>query len=225
MLEAFPTAAALADAAAAGIVARLEEAIMSRGRASLVATGGRSPGAVYDRLASAALDWARVTVTLSDERCVEAHSPDANARLVRDRLLRGAAAPAGWLPLWGEGDPTPRLRTLLPFDVVMLGMGEDGHVASLIPGMPGLAAAMDPRGEDLVQATPAGWGSPPVARVTLTLAALLAARTILILIAGDAKRRVLEAAQAGADLPVGALLTQDRVPVRVLWAPSHDDGR
>lgn len=225
MLEAFPSAAALADAAAAGVALRLAEAIQARGQASLVATGGRSPGAVYDRLAQADLDWARVTVTLSDERCVDTESADSNARLVRARLLHGAAAEAGFVPLWGDGDPAPRLRALLPFDMVLLGMGEDGHVASLIPGMPGLAAAMDPTGPDLVQATPAGWGSPPLARITLTLAALLAARTILILTAGDAKRRVLEAAQAGADLPVRALLSQDRVPVRVLWAPSHDDGR
>ena len=225
MLETFPSAAALADAAAVHAVAGLAGGLAARGRASLVATGGRAPGPVYDRLAQSTLDWSRITVTLSDERCVAADAPESNEGLVRARLLLGPAAQAAFIPLFGAGDPEPRLRSELPFDVVMLGMGEDGHVASLLPGMPGLAAAMDPEGAALVQAVPAGWGSPPLARITLTLAALLAARTILILIAGDAKRRAVEAALAGADLPVRALLVQGRAPVRVLWAPTHDDGR
>ncbi len=225
MLETFASAAALADCAAAGIAAGLEAALAARGRASLVVTGGRAPGPVYDRLAQMALDWPRIMVTLSDERCVAADAPESNERLVRARLLRGAAAQAEFIQLYGAGDPEPRLRGRLPFDVVMLGMGEDGHVASLLPGMPGLAAAMDPQGAALVRAVPAGWGSPPLARITLTLAALLAARTILILIAGDAKRRAVAAALEGADLPVRALLVQDRVPVRVLWTANHDNGR
>jgi 6-phosphogluconolactonase len=100
-------------------------------------------------------------------------------------------------------------------------MGEDGHVASLIPGSPALAEGMDPASGKLTVAVPAGTGGPPLARITLTLPGLLDARAIFLLIAGGAKRDVIARAEAGEDLPVRAILAQDRVPVRVLWSPSH----
>jgi 6-phosphogluconolactonase len=162
-----------------------------------------------------------VVVTLSDERCVPPGDAASNQKLVRERLLVGAAAKAHLIPLW----PLPEraaLEAIAPFDAVMLGMGEDGHIASLIPGDPGLAAAMDPQGQALLADVPAGLGSPPLARVTLTLKALLSARAIFLLTAGGAKREVLERALAGEDLPVRALLKQTTVPVRVLWAPAHE---
>src|SRR5205809_6030935 len=99
MLETFSGSEALADAAADAIEAARRGALDARGRASLVATGGRSPGPVYDRLSRADLDWAHVAVTLSDERHVDAGSPDANARLLRERLFVGPAAAAQYLPL------------------------------------------------------------------------------------------------------------------------------
>jgi 6-phosphogluconolactonase len=231
MIETFPSFAALAETAASVTTAALGDAITARGRASLVATGGRAPGPVYDRLKDAALDWGRVSVTLSDERFVPPDAPDSNARLVRERLLQRRAAGAEFVPLWRPlGDPDaaaraaePKVRALAPFDMMLLGMGEDGHVASLIPGSPALAAGMDLASGRWLIGVPAGTGSPPLARISLTLPALLEARAILVLIAGDAKRTVVEAALAGADLPVGAVLAQDRAPVRVLWAPSHEE--
>ena len=219
MLEMFPGSAAMADAAARAVAAQLSLGLKTHGRAALVATGGRSPGPVYDRLRSAGLDWARVVVTLSDERQVDVDSPNANTRLLRERLFVGEAAKAHFLPLTDYAEPA--LRALIPFDAVMLGMGEDGHIASLIPGSPVLAQAMDPAGPVLVAESPEGFGSPPVARITLTLAALLQSRAIFLLIAGDAKRQVVADALAGADLPVRAILTQDRVPVRIFWTPKY----
>ncbi|HEY0435685.1 MAG TPA: 6-phosphogluconolactonase [Phenylobacterium sp.] len=218
MIEPFPSQAALADEAAAAIAARLADGLAARGHAALVATGGRSPGPVYDRLAQAELDWAHVAVTLSDERQVDADSPNSNARLLRERLFVGRAAAARFLPLTDYAEPA--LSKLMPFDAVMLGMGEDGHVASLIPGSPVLDVAMDPGGAALTAESPQGFGSPPVARITLTLAALLGSRAIFLLIAGEAKRQVVADALAGADLPVRAILRQDRVPVRILWTPN-----
>jgi 6-phosphogluconolactonase len=217
MIETYPTGAALADAAAAAISARLVEALRTHGRASLVATGGRSPGPIYDQLAaSKAQDWTRVIVTLSDERCVTADDPASNARLVRERLLKGAAAKAHLLPLWPEPEAAA-LAALSPFDAVMLGMGEDGHIASLIPGDPGLEEALTT--SDLTRAVPAGLGKPPVARVTLTLSALLNARAIFLLIAGEAKRGVIGRALAGEGLPVGRLISQSKAPIRIFWTP------
>jgi 6-phosphogluconolactonase len=218
MLEVYPGPDALADAAADAIEAALEGALDARGRASLVATGGRSPGPVYDRLARADLDWAHVAVTLSDERHVDKDSPNANARLLRERLFQGPAAKAQYLPLTDYAERV--LRKLLPFDAVMLGMGEDGHIASLIPGSPVLAHAMDPGGQALTAESPEGFGSPPVARITLTLSALLQSRAIFLLIAGEAKRQVISQAQAGADYPVAAILNQALVPVRIFWTPN-----
>jgi 6-phosphogluconolactonase len=215
MIETLPSTGALADAAASAIEAQLSEGLADRGRASLVVAGGRSPGPIYDRLSQADLDWAHVAVTLSDERQVDADSPNSNARLLRERLFVGPAAKAQFLPLTDYAEGV--LRKLMPFDAVMLGMGEDGHVASLIPGSPVMAHAMDPDGPALTAESPRGFGSPPVARITLTLAALLQSRAIFLLIAGEAKRQVIERAEAGEDLPVRAILSQDRVPVRVFW--------
>ena len=215
MIETYANADALADAASVAIAGALSTGVAMRGRASLVATGGRSPGPVFDRLAAMPMDWARVTITLSDERCVDADHPDANQHAVRERLLQAEAAPARFLPLWPMPDPI-RLSDQLPFDAVMLGMGEDGHVASLIPGDPGLDDAMTT--SDLTRRVPAGLGNPPLARITLTLRALLNARAIFLLIAGPAKREVIERALAGEDLPVSRLIAQSTAPVRIFWS-------
>lgn len=220
MLETYPSADALAAAAAQGVEAALAGGLAARARASLVATGGRAPGPVYDRLHAATIDWARVIVTLSDERCVDPDAPESNARLVRERLLTGEPGKAHFIPLWPEPQPAV-LQALLPFDAVLLGMGEDGHVASLIPGSPALAEGMHAPPGKLTLAVPAGVGSPPLARITLTMRAITDARAIFLLIAGEAKRQVIARALDGEDLPVRALLAQDQVPVRVLWAPAH----
>ncbi|WP_395671734.1 6-phosphogluconolactonase [Phenylobacterium sp.] len=215
MIETYPTAEALAEAAAHGVAAQLARGLKTRGRAALVATGGRSPGGVYDRLTAADVDWARIIVTLSDERCVPPDDAASNARLVRERLFTGEGRKAHLLPLWPEPE-AGALEALLPFDAVLLGMGEDGHVASLFPS----AAALGET-ERLSAWVPEGLGAPPLARITLTLPALTQAREVFVLIAGDAKRTVVERALAGDDLPVRRILVQDKVPVRVLWAPEH----
>jgi len=224
MIEIYPTADALADAAADAAVRALGEGLVDRDHATLIGTGGRSPGALYDRLSQAELDWGRVTVSLSDDRFVPPQDPQSNEGLVRQRLLVGPAAAANFQPLRYDL-PTleasaeaaePHLRALAPYDLLLLGMGEDGHVASLIPGSPVLDAGLDPAGERFVIAVPAGVGTPPLARISLTLSALLAARATLILIAGEAKRQIVE---RGSGLPVHAVLKQAKAPVRVLWTP------
>ena len=216
MIETYPTPDARADAAAGAIPAQLVEALRLRARAGLVVTGGRSPGAVYDRLASGGPDWSRVIVTLSDERCVPADDPAANQKLVRERLLQRQGKRAHLLSLWPEPEPAA-LAALRPFDAVMLGMGEDGHIASLIPGDPGLEDALTTA--DTVRLVPAGLGKPPVPRITLTLSALLDARAIFLLIAGETKRGVVQRALAGEDLPVGRLVSQSKAPIRIFWTP------
>lgn len=227
MIETFATPEALADAAAGAVIEALSAPIAAGQRGRLVATGGRSPGLIYDRLSQSPLDWSRVDVTLSDERLVSPDHEASNQRLVTSRLLTGEARAARFILLW-RGAPTAaacaeaaeaQVAELAPFDLTLLGMGPDGHVASLIPGALGLGAAMDPTGAKFCVGFDQPIGDPPIARITLTLAALLQSKAILILIAGAEKRQVLERARHGADLPVAALLTQARTPVRVLWTP------
>ena len=224
MLETFANPAHLAQAAATAVQAALSAAIAERGAAVLVATGGRSPAPVYDLLAQAPLDWGSVTVTLSDDRVVAPTSPDSNERLVRDRLLVAKAASARFTPLSFDVANVreaalraePEVKALAPYDVMLLGMGEDGHVASLIPGSPVMDEGINPAGERFCLGVPAGVGSPPVARVTMTMPALLQARLTLVLISGETKREIIE---NGGGLPVHLLLEQAKAPVRVLWTP------
>lgn len=224
MIESFATSADLARAASEATVAGLAQALARKGSASLVGTGGRSPAPVYDLLAGSELDWSRVAVTLSDDRFVPPTSPDSNEKLVRERLLVGAAAAARFVPITcaaasveaAAAEVEADVRALAPYDVMLLGMGEDGHVASLIPGSQVLDQGMDPTGPRFCLGIPAGVGSPPVARVTMTMPALLRADLVLVLISGAKKREIVE---AGNGLPVHALLEQAKAPVRVLWTP------
>ncbi|MDB5479782.1 MAG: 6-phosphogluconolactonase [Caulobacteraceae bacterium] len=224
-METFADGDALADAAADALAQALE----GTGPRSLVVTGGRSPGPVYDRLSSRDLSWDEVTVTLSDERWVDPGAAESNARFVRERLLNGRAAAARFVPLKGAG-PTPEadarevepaLRPHLPWSAVLLGMGEDGHVASLFPGDPDLAARLDPDGPRLCVGVAAAGLPPLVPRLTLTARTLLDTRLVLLLITGEAKRAIVERvlSDPAYSPPAAAVLRQDRAPVRVLWAP------
>lgn len=219
---------ALDAALAEAIAARLTEAVASRGHALLAVSGGRSPRALFERLAAAPIDWSAVTVTLVDERWLPPEHVDSNAHLLQETLLRGAAAAAHFVPLKnpaltveaGLAAAEQAVRELaLPFDVVLLGMGEDGHTASLFPNADGLAAALDPQGTALCAAI-----HPPAAphpRLSLTVAALLRSRVLILPLAGAAKLATYErAAGAGAveQMPVRAVLRQLSVPVEVWLA-------
>ena len=224
-LEPFNSADEAATAAADAIAGRLS----GPGPKRLMVTGGRGPGPVYDRLADAELDWANVTVTLSDDRFVPLAAPESNEAMVRARLLQRRAAAARLVPLNGS-EPTPAaaaaaiepaIRALLPFDAALLGMGPDGHIASLYASSVGVAAALDPDGERLaVGVQSPGW-EPYVPRVSLTGRALFDAGLIVLLVGGEQKRRVIEQVLADDAFapPVSALIRQTKAPVRVLWSP------
>jgi len=223
-VEVFASADAAADAACAAIVQRLQSALIERGAAHLCVTGGSTPGPVYDRLKDADLDWSRVAITLSDERWVDANSPDSNARLVRERLLQGRAAAARFGCLKGEEtDPVHgawvadlKVAPLEPFDAVLLGMGADGHICSLFPGNPVLEQGLDPAGARLVLHAPTGEPAPAQDRVTLTLPALIHAGLILILTSGQSKHAILE---RDGDEPVHHLIRATaRGDLRLLWS-------
>lgn len=221
---------ALAIALAERIAERLRAGLVERDFALLAVSGGRTPLHFFDLLAQASLDWSRVQVTLVDERWVGEDDPRSNARLVREHLLRDAAAAARFVPLYtGAGSPeeglaeaTRRVHALpLPFDAVVLGMGLDGHTASFFPGGDQLDAALDmnrPTGVVPMRAPDAG--EP---RITLTLPTVLATRQLFLHIEGEDKRDVLAQARLGlgdaAHYPVRAVLEQSSEPVAVYWCP------
>lgn len=225
----FPDATALAHALSGEIEVDLREAIGARGAASLVLSGGRTPRRLYEQLGAEKLDWTKVWVTLADERWVETTSDQSNEKLVRDTLLKGEAAAARFSGLKNPA-PTPEAgadwatralqRIPRPFDVVVLGMGDDGHTASLFPGSLALARALDPSAAPACVAVNSL--TAPHARMSMNLAALLDARRIILHIEGEQKWQVYLRARspgAAAELPVRAVLHRKETPVDVFWAP------
>jgi len=220
---------ALAEAAAERIEAALRDGLARRGAASLMLSGGSTPGPAYARLSGADLDWPHVTVGLVDERWVGAQDTRSNARLVTETLLQGKAAQAQFLPMV-TGAMTPMEAEddvaslygppLEACDMVVLGMGSDGHTASWFPGAKGLGRAMDPQSALLVAGLDAS--NAPVAgdcplRMTLTAFALSQARHIVLLVAGEEKRAVLDAREQALPVHHAIDLLSDKL--EILWAP------
>ncbi|MGY3040930.1 6-phosphogluconolactonase [Rhodanobacter sp. TND4EL1] len=219
-----------ATALAERIAERLRSALTERGQAVLAVSGGNTPKKLFDRLSQEKLDWSRVQITLVDERWVPDTDERSNARLVKTLLLQHAAAAAQFIPLYtGAASPEAGLATAdariaalpLPFDAVVLGMGDDGHTASFFPGGDHLAEALDLDGQARVLPMHAADAGEP--RITLTLPILLQTRALYLLVAGEKKRDLLADARLGLgaarDYPVRAVLTQQRVPVAVYWCP------
>lgn len=218
----------LAQQLAATLAGQLRHAIAERGHAMLAVSGGKSPIALFQQLRSQPLAWGRVSVLLVDERCVPHDHPDSNTALVRAHLLQDAAAAARFITLFDRlparldddalnalaASANERLSALpWPLDVAVLGMGEDGHTASLFPAAPGLQTA-------LASAAAMAWVRPPSAphaRLTLTLPTLRAARQLHLSISGESKRAVYRQALEAptSALPVSLVLHQTTTPVSV----------
>lgn len=217
-------AAALAETVATG----LNSAIAERGEASIAVSGGSTPERFFNVLSRTDLDWDKVSVTLVDERWVPPDHERSNARLVAEVLLQNRAAAARFIPLRCDAaDPENGIPSILaalatvpmPLDIVVLGMGADGHTASFFPGGDHLAEALDPDNRALLTAMSAPDAGEP--RVTFTLAPILASGLIALHIEGEEKKTVLGRALAGGpveDMPVRAVLRAGR-PVTVFWAP------
>jgi 6-phosphogluconolactonase len=214
-------------AAADEIAKRLAGRLELQPKASLVVSGGTTPKRCFNELAKTALDWPRVHVLLSDERWVPPDDDDSNEKLVRDTLLQGYAEGAELLPVFSTTttierrcDEIDRQIRLLPFPFAcaLLGMGEDGHFASLFPDADNLSEGLDVDNERLCIAV--NTDASPHPRVSLTLAALARSDSIVLLMFGDKKREIYEQAKSkGSDLPVARLLKQKKAPVNVYWAP------
>jgi len=211
----------LGPALARQVAENLQAAIDTKGRASIAVPGGSTPGPFLSALSLEALDWEKVTVTLSDERCVPAGHARSNQTLVTKSLLRGAAQAARFIPLHADTLEKEDIETALtthalPLDVSVLGMGNDLHTASLFPGTPRLADLLNPNGkENLASVSPPNADEP---RVTLTGKALITAQHTYLLIKGAEKRAALERAMNTADrnaAPIRAVL--ENAPSAVIF--------
>jgi 6-phosphogluconolactonase len=222
----FADAGELATTLARDVAQALRAALEQRGAAMLTVSGGNTPRLFFAALSRAELEWSAVSVSLVDERWVDEASARSNARSVRESLLQNAASAARFVPLHDAAFASPeaaldalqaRLRALPRPDALVLGMGEDGHFASLFPDGDRLAAALDPRATDILTPMRAAAAGEP--RMSMTLAAINTARELVLHIEGAPKRRVLERAARDATLPIHALLAARGAAVPCYWCP------
>ncbi len=214
---------------AVDIIDQLDLAIVERGCGSLVLPGGSTPAPLFEVLSHKMMSWEMIWVTLSDEWWLPVDDPESHEGLAARRFLIHEAARSKFVGLKTPG-ATPedgwsaceaRLAQIpQPFDVAVLGMGNDGHIASLFPGAPELSAAMDLESGHLCH--PVHPPDQPAARISLTLPALRAARRVYLLILGQEKWYSYHQALGRGSVeerPIRALLHDPEVTVRVYWAP------
>lgn len=218
------SAQVLADA----VAQNLRDTLATQPRATLAVSGGKSPIAFFQALSQQDLDWARVNITLVDERIVPTAHADSNTNLVRQYLLQNRAAAAQWLPLISDDADEGSLKNsaaAVEFalqhytqpDVLVLGMGGDGHTASIFPQAPQFADAVRADyPQPLLHTSPI---TAPHERISMTLAAIVATPHVYLAIAGADKRRVYDvAAQAqSAQYPISYVLHSQKVNAHVFY--------
>ena len=214
---------ALADKVAAILTAAVE----SKGKASIAVSGGSTPKGFFQALSKKKLAWQAITITLADERWVDITSSDSNTKLVHENLLQNEAVNANFFHLkQGDSLNTEILadlnlaanQQLLPLDVLILGMGEDGHTASLFPCSNEITQCLATDSAALIKVTPK---SAPYQRISFSFAALSQSKNTFLHISGASKKQVLATAIAGQEcreMPIRAFLQAPDVNTQVYWA-------
>ena len=220
----------LADAVAGDVGFIIESAIDARGSSLIAVPGGSTGPAIFPKLIAQKLPWKKVTIIPTDDRIVPVDSDLANVREIAKAFLPAGArvipivsGAAEDYRLTGNAADARLQELPWPPDLVWLGMGKDGHTASIFPG-PDLQGAFDaPKARRAVGVMPDPLPSEaPVPRVTLTRAAILSARTVMITVTGNEKRSVLEQAIAdgqSSKLPIGRVLAEAEQPIDIHWCP------
>jgi 6-phosphogluconolactonase len=228
-LKSFPDGNALAEELASTIATRLAAAVEARGKAVLAVSGGTTPARLFKVLSLKNLPWNKIAITLVDERFVPPTSDRSNQKLVSDMLLHNGAAKAHFIGLYNAApDAGEAAKTAAkaihelgqPFDVVILGMGGDGHTASFFPGGNRLGDAISPDQKALVLPMDADGAGEP--RLTLTLPVIVGARFVALHIEGAGKMTTLEAALGAGkteEMPIRAVLRHKPIELEIFWAP------
>ena len=227
----YDDAAEMAAAVAGDIGFIIESAIDARGAAVIALAGGKTPTPIYEQLSSAKLDWKRVTIVPGDERIVPLGDPRSNVTVLAKFFLpKGARVmpivPNAIADYKAAGRSADALRQDLhwPLDLCLLGVGNDGHTASIFPGPDFEEAVNGPKDRRALGVMPDPMPlEAPVPRVTLSLAAISTSRALLIAVRGDEKRALIETAikqGRSSPYPIGLALAGTELPVDIHWAPA-----
>ncbi|WP_240224063.1 6-phosphogluconolactonase [Rheinheimera hassiensis] len=224
-LKQFSNTSALNDDFANWLVSILQQAIAERGEAYLVVSGGKTPQALFNTLSQVDLAWNKVTVLLADDRWLDDQQTDSNERLVKATLLQHNAKAARFISLYadvtsafdGVAQVLPRITPLPTFDAVILGMGEDGHTASLFPCSAQIKDGLADNAPAVLAVQPQ---TAPYQRMSLSLPRLLNSRNIFLHLVGSNKLAVLNSAMAEQDvlaMPIRAFLHHPVAQVTVMY--------
>lgn len=223
----FESSQELVEKLSQDIANKLTKAIEKRGKASLIVSGGNTPKPLFKKLSSMDINWKNITVALCDERWVDNNSKNSNENLVKTYLLQNFAKQANFIgmyqamPIKKAQESCSKLyeKSMDSFDVIILGMGSDGHTASLFPKNKKLDESFDMQNKQLmVHMTPQ---DAPYDRMSLNLKAILSSEHIILHIEGVEKQKVYEKAVLEDDkylMPICAVLNQDIKPVEVYYA-------
>ena len=193
------------------IAASLSASINLNGYASFVVCGGSSPLPLYDNLSNKDLDWSKVSIFLGDDRVVPSDHQDSNNYLIQLHLLKNNASSASFYPLNDSKITIKDIRR--PFDVVLLGLGNDGHFASLFPAQLNNALAFDAYASPSIIVSDQDLGSPSHKRISMNLSMLIDAKRCILLVPNSDKRKIVERAYKDNQLPLHFLLTQERTKI------------
>ena len=182
---------------------KLNSSIENKGSGSLVVSGGSSPICIYEELSNIDLSWSKVFLTLVDDRLVEPDHKDSNQKLLHNHLIKNKAKNINFYPLTENFLSNTEFKK--PFDVTLIGMGEDGHFASLFPDMINQYEAFDINASPKILTTPPK-GNPLIPRITMNLSLIMESLNIILLVKGKAKQNIFEKAKQEQKLPIHHLI-------------------
>ncbi len=225
----YDDAAEMAEAVAGDVQFIIESALDARGGAVIALPGGKTPLPIYEKLSAAKLDWKKVTIVPTDDRLVPMGDPLSNITAIGKVFVpKGARVypitsdRADDYKAAGRAADARLAELHWPLDLCLLGVGGDGHTASIFPGNDLDEALNGPKERRALGVMPDPLPpEAPVARVTLSLASIVSARALMIAVSGQAKRDVIEAAIAegtGSPYPIGRVLAQSELPVDIHWS-------
>ena len=191
----------------------LKNSIDNNGRASFVVSGGSSPVKIFNDLSKSDLDWSKVSITLVDDRVVSSEHPDSNERLLKENLFINNASVAKFISLKSDSEEVMNINR--PFDIMLLGMGEDGHFASLFPELVDNSNYFDlSANPEIIFTEP--MGNPCHKRVSMNLSMIMKSKKIILLVSSSAKSILVDQALENKYLPIHFLLNQQTKDIEII---------